>query len=205
MPNDDESDGPPSASEIDPFESDGLSGDIPDQLGEAVTVEWKESTTAFQRINTVLRNSYEPYTTGELADRAATTKPTVRKHVQPLVEAGMVVKETGGNATRYVWNETQRRVNRLAELGDEYTPTELDAKIKRAKERLAEFEEKYGVDSPNELVTRLEQDDDTGWDDLSTWRTLETDLKRLKAVQVMREYLDDPESGTAGPDVSNHA
>lgn len=202
--NDDGQDDPPSVGEIDPFESDELSGDLPDELGEAVTAEWKASTTAFQRIHTVLKNTYEPHTTGELADKAATTKPTVRKHVEPLVEAGMVVEQTSGNATQYVWNSTQRRVSRVAELADEYPPAELDAKIKRVKERIAEFEQEYAVDSPNDLVERLNPEDDAGWDDLSVWRTLEDDLKRLKAAQSMKEYLGDPESVTR-TDVSNHA
>lgn len=203
MPND-ESDAPPSAVNVTPFESDELSGDLPDELGEAVTAEWKASTTAFQRIHTVLKNTYELRTTGELADKAATTKPTVRKHVEPLVEAGMVVERTSGNATQYAWNSTQRRVSRIAELANEYAPAELDAKVKRVKERIAEFERAYAVDSPNDLVGQLDPEDDAGWDDLSVWRTLEDDLKRLKAAQSMKEYLGDPESGT-GIDVSNHA
>jgi predicted ArsR family transcriptional regulator len=204
MPSNDDYDDPPSAAEIDPFESGELSGDLPDDLGEAVTAEWKASTTAFQRIHTVLKNTYEPHTTGEVADKAATTKPTVRKHVEPLVEAGMVVERTNGNAVQYVWNPTQRRVSRVADLADEYAPGELDAKIKQVKERIAEFEQEYAVDSPNDLVEQLAPEDDAGWDDLSVWRTLEDDLKRLKAAQSMKEYLGDPESIT-GADVSNHA
>lgn len=205
MPPNDESSEPPSIREIDPFESDELSGDLPSDLGDAVTAEWKESTTAFQRIHTALKNTYEPFTTGELADRAATTKPTVRKHVEPLVEAGMVVERRGGNATQYVWSPTQRRINRVADLADEYTAVELDAKIKQVKERIAEFEQEYEVNSPNELVEQLAPDDEAGWDDLSVWRTLEDDLKRLKAAQSMQEYLADSESMVAETDVSNHA
>lgn len=204
MPPNDESSEPPSVSEIDPFESDELSGDVPSDLGEAVTAEWKESTTAFQRIHTVLKNTYEAHTTGEIADKGATTKPTVRKHVEPLVESGMVVEQQSGNATQYVWNATQRRINRVADLADECTAAELDVKIRRAKERIAEFEQKYEVNSPNELVEQLDPDD-AGWDDLSVWRTLKDDLKRLKAAQSMKEYLAESESVIAESDVSNHA
>lgn len=198
----DESDAPPSATDVDPFESDELSGDVPDDLDDAVTVEWKASATAFQRLHTVLNNTYELQTTGELAERAATTKPTVRKHVEPLVDAGMVVEREYGNATEYAWNDTQRRVSRIAELASEHTSSELDAKIRRAKIRIEALEEKYDVESPNDLVTELPPDDDDGWDDLSVWRTLEDDLKRLEVAQTMKEYL--AESGSAGTDVSNH-
>jgi DNA-binding transcriptional ArsR family regulator len=204
MPTDENADRPPSITEIDPFDSEELSGDTPENLGEAVTEEWKASTTAFQRIHTVLKNTYEPRTTGEVADAAATTKPTVRKHVEPLVEAGMVVKRERGNGVQYVWNQTQRRINRVAELADEHSSVELDRKIRRAKERIAAFERKYGVESPNELAKALDPDDDAGWDDLATWRTLEDDLKRLEAAQTVGEYLG-AESVVGGRDTSNHA
>lgn len=204
MPTDDEADGPPRAADVDPFESEELSGDVPDDLGEAVTAEWKATTTAFERIHAVLVNTYEPRTTGELADAAATTKPTVRKHVRPLVEAGMVTEETAGPATRYAWNRTQRRVNRVAELAESHSAAELDAELRRAKERIADLRERHGVGSPNDLAERLDSDDDAGWEDLAEWRTLEDDLKRLRAAQSMTEYLADADSPTPG-NASNHA
>lgn len=205
MPTDDGDERPPRAGDVDPFESGDLSDNLPADLDEAVTAEWKASTTAFQRIHTVLENTYEPQTTGEIADAAATTKPTVRKHVQPLVEAGMVTEETGGNATRYAWNRTQRRVNRVAELADDHSPADLDAKLRRAKERIADLRDRYGVASPNDLAAQLGPDDDEGWDDLAVWRTLEDDRKRLRAAQSMTEYLADAESPTGPGDASNHA
>ncbi|WP_276299176.1 winged helix-turn-helix domain-containing protein [Halorussus lipolyticus] len=204
MPTDENADGPPSIADIDPFDSEDLSGETPDNLDEAVTEEWKASTTAFQRIHTVLKNTYEPHTTGEIADAAATTKPTVRKHVEPLVEAGMVVERRRGNAVEYVWNQTQRRINRVAELADEHSSAELDGKIRRAKERIAALEDEYGVESPNELAEVLDPDDDAGWDDLATWRSLEDDLNRLEAAQSMAEYLVGADSVANGYDASNH-
>jgi DNA-binding transcriptional ArsR family regulator len=205
MPTDENDDNLPSITEIEPFESEDLLENASRNLGDAVTEEWKASTTAFQRIHTVLKNTYEPHTTGEIADAAATTQPTVRKHVEPLVEAGMVVRRERGNAVEYVWNQTQRRINRIAELADEHTAAELDGKIRRAKERIAAFEDEYGVESPNELANALRPDDDNGWDDLATWRTLEDDLKRIEAAQAMEGYLVGAESTTGNRDASNHA
>lgn len=205
MSSDDERDPPRSAEAVEPFDADELSGGVPKDLDDAVTAEWKQSTTAFERIHTVLKNTADPRTTGEIADAAATTKPTVRKHVQPLVDAGMVEEDASGNATRYAWSRTQRRVNRVAELAEDHSPAELDAKIRRAKERIAALAEEFGVDSPTELVARLDAHDDSGWNALSKWRTLEDDLKRLKAAQSMTEYLGDADSGVPRGHASNHA
>lgn len=205
MPTDDEVDAPPSAADVEPFDTERLSGDVLEDLDDAVTAEWKASTTAFERVHAVLKDTTEPRTTGELADAAATTKPTVRKHVQPLVDAGMVEEDASANATRYVWSSTQRRVNRVADLAADHSPGELDAKIRRTKERLASLEETYGVDSPSDLVAQLDPDDDAGWKDLSVWRTLEDDLKRLRAAQSMTEYLVQSEPADSHGDASYHA
>jgi DNA-binding transcriptional ArsR family regulator len=197
-------DTPPTIDDVDPFESEALSGDVPDDLGEAVTAEWKATTTAFQRIHAVLENTYEPKTTAEVADAAATTKPTVRKHVEPLVEAGLVEESDDGRATRYAWSETQRRVNRVADLAERHSAADLDAKVRRAKERIAELRGRYDADTPNDLADALDSDDD-GWDDLATWRTLEADLKRLRAAQSMADYLADSGLTAGRRDRSNHA
>lgn len=205
MPTDDDVDAPPSVEDVEPFDADELSGDVPDDLDDAVTAEWKESTTAFERIHAVLKDTTEPRTTGDLADAAATTKPTVRKHVRPLVDAGMVEEDASATATRYVWSSTQRRVDRVADLAADHSPSELDAKLRRTKRRLASLEQTYGVDSPSELVAQLDPDDDAGWEDLSVWRTLEVDLKRLRAAQSMTEYLARSEPGESPRDASRHA
>lgn len=204
MPANDEQ-GPTSVAELRPFESDALSGEVSDDLDEAVTEEWKANATAFQRIHAVLRNTYEPHTTGEIADKAATTKPTVRKHIEPLLDAGMVESRTTGNMTRYVWSSTQRRLNRVAELADNHAPAEIDAKLRRAKTRLADIERKYAVDSPTELAEELAPDDNEGWDDLSKWRTLEDDRKRLEAALSVKDYLGDSKWTAHPSDASKHA
>jgi len=201
----DDADTPPSIDDVDPFESEALAGEVPDDLDEAVTAEWKTTTTAFQRIHTVLENTYEPKTTAEVADAAATTRPTVRKHVEPLVEAGLVEERDGGRATRYAWSETQRRVNRVADLAERHSAADLDAKVRRAKERIAEFRGRYDADAPNDLAEALDSDDAEGWDDLATWRTLEDDLKRLRAAQSMADYLVDSGPTAGRRDRSNHA
>jgi DNA-binding transcriptional ArsR family regulator len=198
-------DRPPSVADVDPFESEVLSGDVPDDLDEAVTAEWTASTTAFQRIHTVLENTYEPKTTAEVADAAATTKPTVRKHVEPLVKAGLVEEHDDGRATRYAWSETQRRVNRVADLAERQSAADLDAKVRQAKERIAGLRQRYDADTPNDLADTLDATDDDGWDDLATWRTLEADLKRLQAAQSMADYLADSDATAGRRDRSNHA
>lgn len=198
-------DRPPSVADVDPFESEALSGDVPNDLDEAVTAEWTASTTAFQRIHTVLENTSEPKTTAEVADAAATTKPTVRKHVEPLVEAGLVEKRDDGRATRYAWSETQRRVNRVADLAERQSAADLDAKVRQAKERITELRQRYDADTPNDLADALDAADDDGWDDLAMWRTLEADLKRLQAAQSMADYLADSDATAGRRDRSNHA
>lgn len=94
----------PSTGDVALFAVGGSSGNAPESSDDVVTAEWEETTTAFQRIRTALKNSSVPRTTDEIADATGTTEATVRRHVDPLVEAGVVAERTNEDATRYAWN-----------------------------------------------------------------------------------------------------
>lgn len=61
-------------------------------INESAIDEWVSETSPFERIHTVLRRSYEPQSVGETARRARVDKQTARRHLQHLVDSGVVTK-----------------------------------------------------------------------------------------------------------------
>ena len=59
-------------------------------VNEAVVEEWKDETTAFERIVSVIDVTTEPAFASEIAERAVVSEPTVRKHLQSLASVGRV-------------------------------------------------------------------------------------------------------------------
>jgi DNA-binding IclR family transcriptional regulator len=70
-------------------------------VNEAVIEEWKEDTTAFDRITTVIDATTEPAFAREIADRAAVAEPTARRHLKSLAEVGRVAAVSADGGTKY--------------------------------------------------------------------------------------------------------
>lgn len=147
-------------SELDAFEPFPESDD--DRVNDAAVLEWKAATTAFERVEAVLRRTTDWQSAGEVATRARVSDPTARKHLAALVESGYASEITTESSTRYRRNPDQRRFERIGRLADEHSRGELETAIREMKGRIREFEDTYGVSSPDELVDVLEPDDDDG-------------------------------------------
>lgn len=182
----------------DPFDAIQSANSI-DEVAEA---EWKAETTAFERIETVLRRASEFATAGELADRARVSEPTARKHLESLVESGHASSTALGGATRYRRNPDQRRLERVRQLADEHTQGELESAIREMKTRIRSYEDEYGATSPEELVADLDPDDEDGWDAVSRWKTTR---RNLAFARTALAYAETRRIDAIGDDETNPA
>ena len=174
---------PPSITDIDPFEQSGSVGD-PNRFA---LDEWKASRTTFERVEAILRRTATPRSAKEIADRAAVSEPTDRKHLRSLAEAGQATTKQSGNTTRYRRNEDQRRFRRVQRLADEHTRDELAGAILEMKIELRGFEDEYDATSPDELAGVLEHDDEEGWEALARWKTTRRNLAFAKTALSFKE------------------
>lgn len=175
--------GEPHASDIDPFPKTAADDDVDD----AAEREWKASTTAFERVESILERTTEWQSAGEIADRARVSEPTARKHLTALTESGYASASETGTGTRFKRNPDRRRLERVQRLADEHSREELERAIREMKTRIREFEGEYGATSPEELVGALEPDDEAGWDDLSRWKTTRRNLAFAKTALSFKE------------------
>lgn len=175
--------GEPRASDIDPFPETGVEEDV----NTAAEREWKASTTAFERVASILGRTTEWQSAGEIADRARVSEPTARKHLTALAESGYASTSEVGTGTRFKRNPDRRRLERVQQLADEHSRSELERTIREMKMRIREFEDEYGATSPEELVETLEPDDEKGWDDLSRWKTTRRNLAFAKTALSFEE------------------
>lgn len=173
-------------SDVDPFPDADDTAD-PDAVA---TEAWKAETTAFERVEAILRRTQEWQSASDIADRALVSTPTARKHLTALAESGHAAETDVGGATCYRRNPDQRRFERIQQLADEHSRTELEGAIRRMKGRKREFEDTYDVSSPEELVEVLEPDDEDGWENLSRWKTTRRNLAFAKTALSFKETRD---------------
>lgn len=173
----------PQALEIEPFPETGADADVND----AAEREWKASTTAFERVESVLSRTTEWQSASAIAERARVSEPTARKHLTALAESGRASTRETGPATRFKRNPDRRRLERVQRLADEHSRDELERAIREMKTRIRKFEDEYDATSPEELVEQLEPDDEAGWNDLSRWKTTRRNLAFAKTALSFEE------------------
>ncbi|WP_276257987.1 winged helix-turn-helix domain-containing protein [Haloglomus litoreum] len=145
--------------------------------------DWKESTTALERVQQVVEQTRTPKTAGEIADEALVSEPTARKHLRSLVEVGTAATTEDQNATRYARNEDTMLYQRIRELSAEHSRDELIASIREMKERIGALETEYDAASPEELASSLGGDAPPGaWEAVSEWQTTERNLHIAQAA-----------------------
>lgn len=182
FPDEDElPDEPLTTEDITPFE---VADDDFDDVNEFASTEWKQSTTADERIRTVIKRTTTPESASEIADKAVVSETKARNTLNKLVEEGTVRSHHTDSGTVYErdpdWHLLQQ-INQLAA-----SDTLID-QIQRVKQELADFRDKYDANDPEELLISdkdLSQDQLT---DISHWRTAERELDYLRAAYRLNE------------------
>lgn len=155
-------------------------------VNEQVKSEWKAETTARERVREVLLETTEYATASEIADRALVSEPTARKFLDELVEDSVGVTERDSRTTTYKRHEHRLVHDRIDELRREHSRGELLDAIREMNERIREFRETYGVESPEGLAVELDPGEE-GWADVGRWRSTRKNLALAKAALQVGE------------------
>jgi hypothetical protein len=174
-------DEPLTADDINPFtvDSEGF-----EDINEFATAEWKESTTANERIRAVIKRTTEPKSAADIADAAAVSETKARDTLNDLETEGIVRIEETTSRKLYErdpdWH-LLRQVHRLAQ-----SETLVD-QIQRVKKELATYVETYGADSPEEVLISDRELSGDELTDISHWRTAKREFSYLRTAYRLRE------------------
>lgn len=172
-------------------------------VNEAVIEEWKEDTTAFDRITSVIDATAEPALAREIAERAAVAEPTARRHLKSLADVGRVEAVSADGGTKYKRSANTLAMRRISGLHATYSKAELQGAIADLREKLEFLRDEHGVSDADDLATELELGDDS-WTDVSRWRELEENLDIAKAALNLYDF--DPDgSGEVGTETVRSA
>ncbi|QOS13403.1 HTH domain protein (plasmid) [Haloferax gibbonsii] len=161
-------------------------------INELASAEWKESTTADERIRTVIKRTVDPKSANEIADTAVVSENKARDTLNRLVEEGIVRSHQTSSGKTYErdpdWYLLQQ-VHQLATSGD------LVSQIQRIKQELANYQSQYETSSPEELLISDQELDEEELSDISHWRTAKREFNYLRAAyRLQQAKLEDPYS-----------
>lgn len=170
-----------SPEDIDPF---GVDTNEFDDITELATEEWKESTTADERIRTVIKRTVSPKSVREIADTAAVSETKARNALKSLVEEGIARAEQTDSGTAYRRDPDRHLIEQIHRLS---TTSDVVDRIQDAKAEMAEYRDRYGVDLPEELVVSERTLSAEELTDVSHWRTTVRDLEYLRAAYRIQQ------------------
>lgn len=165
-------------------------------LATAVETDLAEAP-ADERVYRVVLQLYDSTPVATIAERADCAPDTARRHLERLVDIGVLERVTESPRT-YRRNESYfewRKRNRLEQL----STSQLQDRLEELSAREQEFRNQYGTESP-ETVDALDHADYDGieevWMDLSEWETVRRRIRRLEGVRQKRAADSASSSGS---------
>lgn len=173
-------DDPVTAADVDPF---GVDDDF-ESVDDFAAAEWKDETTADERIRAVIDGTTTPKSAGDIAETALVSETKARTTLNKLAEEGIVSSQQTGSGKLYGRDPEWHLLKQIGRLAGSDT---LVDQIQRVKGELAAYEAEYDASDPVELLVSDRDLDQDELDDVSHWRTAERELSHLRAAYRFRE------------------
>jgi len=173
-------DEPADVDAIDPFSVD----DDYDDINDFAAAEWKEQTTANERIRTVINRTTTPKPASDIADTALVSETKARTTLNKLAADGIVRAHQTDSGKLYDRDPEWHLLKQIRKLADSET---LIEQIQRIKQEIAEYKAKYDAPDPEELLISDRELDQNELDDVSHWRTAKRELSHLRAAYRLKE------------------
>ena len=173
-------DEPADVDAIDPFSVD----DDYDDINDFAAAEWKEQTTANERIRTVINRTTTPKPASDIADTALVSETKARTTLNKLAADGIVRAHQTDSGKLYDRDPEWHLLKQIRKLADSET---LIEQIQRIKQEIAEYKVKYDAPDPEELLISDRELDQNELDDVSHWRTAKRELSHLRAAYRLKE------------------
>jgi len=115
---------------------------------------WKEHTTAFDRVRSIVEALDQARTAQYIAEAAAVSETTANNHLKRLAEMNVIRTVAGEDATRYEPDPLYARFRTLRELIANHDHEQLLELRADLQQQIQKSKVQHGVDSPAELRTR---------------------------------------------------
>lgn len=122
---------------------------------------WKDGLPARERVRQIIETVTDPVSVNWVSKQAGVGWDTAKDELEQLAERGGVRRVDRGKNVRYVPDFTQAYVERIRDLAVTHSRDTLQEELIQAKEEIEGIQERYGVDSRDELEQTLADEEIT--------------------------------------------
>ena len=156
--------------------------------------DWKQHTTAFDRVQSVATTVSDPKSAADIADEAHVAENTAREHLERLAEMNVLLKTDDQGTTLYAPDPLHTRMQTLRELLDAHDHDGLLALKVDLQAQIETWQAEYDVDSPTALRTQAAAVDPAGCPRVGTGCVPPGHRRRryreLRDVYASRSHVD---------------
>ena len=120
---------------------------------------WKEHTSAFDRVRSVVETASQPRSASEIADEALVAENTARTHLDRLTDMHVLVELDRDGTNLYTPDPLYQRAQAIRELLDEYDHEGLIELKEDLLEQIEGWQRDFDATSPEGLRERAAQAD----------------------------------------------
>lgn len=144
--------------------------------------------SAEERVYSVILQTRAPQSVPAIADRAGCDPKTARKYLDWFARLGIVTEHDGDPVT-YQRNDRYFEWRRIDALATEYSPEELEDRVRALTERIRTYEKRYEATHPaavNALAPPEDITTETAFADLTDWATTREELHRHERARQLQ-------------------
>ncbi|ELY92313.1 transcriptional regulator [Natrialba hulunbeirensis JCM 10989] len=158
-------------------------------VNEEAEADWKEETTTFQRIKSVVSRAYDGQTAGEIAERALVAENTARTHLEDLAEDGFVETATDPTtkATLYARSWASLTFEQATDILENTDSDTLLAKVQEMQAEIEAYRRETGLDDPTDIAWA---ETDANEETIQQWKTTRRNLSFAKVALALDQAED---------------
>ena len=118
---------------------------------------WSEGMDSEDRVRAVAEMLTEPRSASWVAEQAQVDYKTARKYLDKLVSDSRLRTTEREQTTLYYLDPRQQFFAEIGDLVEEHTKDELTTELTAMGARIEAWQDEYGVESPDELRTTLDE------------------------------------------------
>ncbi|WP_226483337.1 winged helix-turn-helix domain-containing protein [Natrinema amylolyticum] len=158
-------------------------------VNDAVREKWKENTSTFERVRTVIKTTYDGMTASEIADKALVAEGTARGHLEELADSGYVKKTSDPNRGATLYQRSMESLileNAHDILENADTGTILN-RVNDMQAEINEYRDRTGVEEPEDIAW---DNADLDREELRSWQTTRRNLGFAKVALALDQAED---------------
>lgn len=162
----------------------------PEEDVDEVRQRWQAGTDTFGRVYDVALGTTEPTPYGDIAEIADCSPNAAKKHLDRLVEMGIVRADRESRPARYQRNDGYLEWQEASRIATDLSVEEIIERVRQLESQRDEFEERFGTTDPTS-VDVFEQDDHEAihrqMASVSEWESIDRDIRLYELARRLAQ------------------